>query len=65
MGFYSVISVGILTLFYRGLLDLSKEFLDPLDGEDYCDGAVYLNLGVFIREVNSASTRWFRGAAKL
>lgn len=64
MGFYSVISVGILTLFYRGLLDLAKEFLDPLDREDYCDGAVYLNLAVFIREANAASTRWFRAAAK-
>lgn len=61
MGVFSVVLVGILTLFYRGLLDLAKVFLDPLDSEDYCEGAVYLNLAVFIREANAASTRWILG----
>ena len=58
MGVFCVVLVGILTLFYRGLLDLAKVFLDPLDMEDYCEGAVFLNLGVFIREANNASMRW-------
>ncbi len=61
MGVFSVALVGILTLFYQGLLDLAKVFLDPLDSEDYCEGAVYLNLAVFIREANAASTRWILG----
>jgi hypothetical protein len=65
LGIFSVVSVGILTIFYRGLLDLAMVFLDPLDNEDYCEGCVYLNLAVFIREVNSASTRWIKGAAQL
>jgi len=58
MGIFCVVLVGILTLFYRGLLDLAKVFLDPLDMEDYCEGAVFLNLGVFIREANNSSMRW-------
>jgi hypothetical protein len=61
MGVFSVALVGILTLFYRGLLDLAKVFLDPLDSEDYCEGAVHLNLSVFIREVNANSMRWILG----
>lgn len=61
MGVFSVVLVGILTLFYRGLLDLAKVFLDPLDSEDYCEGAVYIDLAVFIREANAASTRWILG----
>ena len=61
MGVFSVVLVGILTLFYRGLLDLAEVFLDPLDHEDYCEGAVYLNLAVCIREANAASTRWILG----
>lgn len=65
IGSFSVVMVGILTLFYRGLLDLAKVFLDPLDTEDFCEGAVYMNIGVLIREVNAASTRWLKGAANL
>lgn len=55
---FSILSVGILTLFYSGLLDLAKVFLDPLDNEDYCEGIVHMDLAVLIRETYSASTRW-------
>jgi hypothetical protein len=65
LGIFSVISMGILTFFYLGLLDLAKVFLDPLDNEDYHDGCVYMDLSVFIRESNAASTRWMNAARNL
>jgi len=65
LGIYSVLMVGILTLFYHGLLILAKVFLDPLDNEDYCEGCTYLDLAVLIRESNAASTKWINGVAKI
>jgi len=59
-----ILSVGILTIFYSGLLDLAKVFLDPLDNEDYCQGSVHMDIGVLIRESNAASKRWIHGASK-
>jgi hypothetical protein len=55
--------IGILTFFYHGLLILAMVFLDPLDNEDYCEGCVYLDLAVLIRESTSASKKWINGAA--
>lgn len=65
LGAFSIVSVGILTFFYTGLLDLAKVFLDPLDNEDYCEGSVYMDLGVLIRESNAGSIRWMNGASSL
>lgn len=65
LGIFSVLSVGVLTVFYSGLLDLAKVFLDPLDNEDYREGCVYMDLAVLIREGNAASTRWMNGCATL
>jgi len=65
LGAFSVISVGLLTFFYNGLVDLAKVFLDPLDNEDYCDGTVQIDLSVLIRESNDGSVRWKNGAAVL
>jgi hypothetical protein len=65
LGIFSVVSIGILTVFYHGLLDLAKVFLDPLDNEDYCEGCVYLDLAVLIRESNAGSTRWMKGASSV
>jgi hypothetical protein len=48
LGIFSVLSVGILTLFSSRLLDLDKVFLDPLDNEDYREGCVYFDLAVLI-----------------
>lgn len=61
LGIFSVLAVGILTLFFHGLLNLAKVFLDPLDNEDYAEGCVYLDLIVLIRESNAGSTRWMKG----
>ena len=64
LGWWTIVGVGLLTLFYRGFLDLAKVFLDPLDNEDFCEGCVYLDLGVFIREANVGSTKFMNGAAQ-
>lgn len=62
---WSILSVGILTLFYSGLLDLAKIFLDPLDNDDFCKTSVNMDIGVLIREGNAGSTRWKDAAAIL
>jgi hypothetical protein len=65
LGILSVLSVGILTLFYSGLLDLAKVFLDPLDNEHYREGCGYIDIAVLIRESNAASTRWMNAAEQV
>lgn len=65
MGAFSILSMGLLTVFYSGLLDLAKVFLDPLDNEVYCQGSVYLDLGVLIRESNAGTVRWMDGAESI
>ena len=65
LGAFSIISVGILTFFFGGLVDLAKVLLDPLDNEDYCQGTVEIDLSVLIRESNDGSRRWKNGAAIL
>ena len=58
MGVWSIPAVGLLTLFYAGLLDLSKILLDPLDNDMYYDASVNVDIGVLIRETNAGSARW-------
>eukprot|EP00980_Cylindrotheca_fusiformis_P005939 scaffold1259_cov102-Cylindrotheca_fusiformis.AAC.3 len=59
LGIWSIPSVGILTLFYSGLLDLSKILLHPLgNDDDTYDDSVNMDLAVIIRESNAGSTRW-------
>lgn len=65
LGDMSILCVGIITLFYTGLLDLAKIFLDPLNNEVYYRNSIYMDLGVLIRESNAGSTRWKNGGAKL
>lgn len=65
MGYFAIAAVGILSIFFAGLLDLSKVMLDPLDNEDYCDGVIDINVGVFIRESNGGSVRFYKGAEHL
>ena len=54
--------IGILTIFYHGLLILAKVFLDPLDNEDFCEGCVYVDLAVLLRENCAAVEKWVDGA---
>mmetsp|Transcript_13419 Transcript_13419/g.29141 ORF Transcript_13419/g.29141 Transcript_13419/m.29141 type:complete len:563 (+) Transcript_13419:83-1771(+) len=65
LGDKSILCVGIITLFYTGLLDLAKIFLDPLNNEGYYRNSIYMDLGVLIRESNAGSTRWKNGGAQL
>jgi predicted membrane chloride channel (bestrophin family) len=65
LGILSILSVGILTLFYSGLLDLAKILLDPLDNEDFYKESVNMDIGVLIRESNAGSTRWKAATEKL
>jgi len=65
MGVWAIFSCGILTLFYSGLLDLAKIFLDPLDNDDWFQESVNMDIGVLIREGNAGSTRWKNGAEVL
>ena len=58
MGIWSIAATGLLTLFYAGLLVLSKVLLDPLDNDEYYAETVNMDIGVLIRETNNASVRW-------
>jgi len=57
--------MGIFTLFYLGLMDLAKVFLDPLDNEEYHAGLCQMDLTVLIRESNGAARLWMNAAQKL
>ena len=78
LGVLSVPVSGILTLFFHGLLALSKAFLDPFGNAEVGDAgdaakhdldapsrAQTIRTDALISEVNSASTRWWRGAERL
>ena len=58
-GYWAVLSVGILTLFYAGVLDLAKMLLDPLDNDGVHRKSFYetpsFDVGVLIRENNASS----------
>ena len=75
VGVLSVPLSGLLTIFFRGLLELSKTFLDPFGNAESYDEIDDQNgsgqprqairTDALICEVNSASTRWWRGAERL
>ena len=47
---------GILVVFYRGFLQLSKSFLDPFGNED--STSENLSIDCLICETNASSVRW-------
>mmetsp|Transcript_16741 Transcript_16741/g.23640 ORF Transcript_16741/g.23640 Transcript_16741/m.23640 type:complete len:436 (-) Transcript_16741:133-1440(-) len=61
LGLLSIPTVGIMTAFFSGLLDLSKVMLDPFDSEDYCEGVIDVNVGVFIRQSNYGAVKFRDG----
>lgn len=67
LGIWSIPAVGILNIFYSGMLDLAKILLDPMDNDSefYKDSAVNMDIGVLIREGNDGSNRWKTGLEKL
>ena len=59
LGVWTVLGVGMLTLFYSGLLDLAKILLDPLNNDTgFYNDSVNMDIGVLIREMNVGSTRF-------
>ena len=53
----SILGTGLLTLFYQGLFDLAKQFLDPYDNENYGAGDDPLVVDTLIAETNAGSVR--------
>ena len=45
-------------MFYQGLFDLAKQFLDPYDNENYGKGDDPLVIDTLIAETNAGSVRW-------
>ena len=62
MGGWAVFASGLLTLFYQGLYDLGKHFLDPFDNEGTSTVTDPMNLDTMICETNGGSVRWYPGA---
>ena len=61
MGILSIPLVGLLALFFRGLLALSKSFLDPFGVEGYEEQCLHVD--VLVSELNfGAARRWISAA---
>ena len=57
LGTLSIILTGLLTLFFKGLLELSKSFLDPFGNEGY--PGQNIRVDVLVSELNfGAASRW-------
>jgi hypothetical protein len=54
----SILGTGLMTLFYKGLLNLSKQLLDPYDNERYGRGEDPLCVDTLVAETNSGSLRY-------
>ena len=67
LGEYSVLCVGVITLFYGGLLDMAKIFLDPLDNQHFKKTSINMgmDLGVLTRESNAGTSHFKENAAKI
>ena len=63
LGILTIPLCGILTLFYRGFLVLSKSFLDPFGNEDSL--SENFNVMCLVAETNAGSVRWFTGIDEL
>jgi hypothetical protein len=61
-GIWAMLTVGVLTVFYAGVLDLSKMYLDPLDNDGLYDDSVNMDLGVLMNEMNLGAAEWKKGA---
>jgi len=61
--FLGIAGTGLLTMFYQGLFDLAKQFLDPYDNESYGKGDDPLCIDTLISETNAGSIRWLNGLA--
>jgi hypothetical protein len=61
LGSLSIPLTGLLTLFFKGLLELSKSFLDPFGNEGY--PGQNIRVDVLVSELNfGAASRWVKAA---
>lgn len=61
LGSVSIPLVGLLTLFFKGLLELSKSFLDPFGNEGF--RSQNIRVDVLVSELNfGAESRWVKAA---
>ena len=61
LGALAAVLTGLLTLFFKGLLELSKSFLDPFGNEGY--PGQNIRVDVLVSELNyGASSRWNKAA---
>eukprot|EP00566_Odontella_aurita_P001291 CAMPEP_0113573000 /NCGR_PEP_ID=MMETSP0015_2-20120614/26385_1 /TAXON_ID=2838 /ORGANISM="Odontella" /LENGTH=553 /DNA_ID=CAMNT_0000476051 /DNA_START=128 /DNA_END=1789 /DNA_ORIENTATION=- /assembly_acc=CAM_ASM_000160 len=64
LGSLSIPLTGLLTLFFKGLLELSKSFLDPFGNEGYPDQNIRVD--VLVSELNfGAGSRWVQAGEVL
>ena len=60
MGAWCIVATASLTLFYEGLLNLAKSFIDPLDNERVHRGGICID--TLIAESNAGAVRWLYAA---
>lgn len=64
LGSLSIPLVGLLTLFFKGLMELSKSFLDPFGNEGF--PGQNIRVDVLVSELNfGAQSRWYQAANHL
>ena len=63
IGFFTIPLVGVLTIFFRGFLALSKSFLDPFGNEDSL--SENMSVHCLLCETNAGSIRWSNGIEEL
>lgn len=66
LGIFTVLSTGVLTVFYSALFSLATIFLDPYDNEgDFRDGYALMDLAVLVRESSLSSQTLMKAASIL
>jgi len=67
LGWFAIPMTGLFTLFYRGLLELSKSFLDPFGNRRVSLSGLSadINVDCLIGESNAGSLVWPQGAKQM
>jgi hypothetical protein len=59
--YLGAVGSAMITICFRGLFDLSKQFLDPFHNENFWKGEDPLMVNTFLAETNAGSLRWVNG----
>ena len=67
LGVFAIPMTGVISLFYRGLLELSKSFLDPFGSRRVSSSGLSADISIdcLIGESNAGSLVWPQGARRL